>query len=170
MIVEGMRVAYAGEDPFQDVGALGKVLSLSGVAAHVLWQSGPKMGAVELLDLNELVEHRGQREATQARLSATAFAEEAFADTLDMVTPPALQVRATYDEEGEEGLLSALSEAGRLAVLAEYAEEAVTLVAARIRQDPEFSAVLAQLDPEEANALVSRAASLVLRDRISEED
>lgn len=170
MIVEGMAVAYAGDDPFQDVGSLGKVVALSGSAAHVMWQSGPRINTVELVDLNDLVAHRGAKEAQQARMQAQAFTDTAFADTLDMPAIPMLQVRATYDEDGEEGLLSALSEAGRLAVLAEYAEEAVGLVATRIRNDPEFASVLAQLDPDEAASVVSRVASVVLRDRISEED
>lgn len=170
MIVESTLVAYAGDDPFQDVGSLGKVVALSGSGAHVMWQSGPRINAVDLVDLNDLVEHRGAKEAAQARMAAQAFADTAFADTLDMPAIPTLQVRATYDEEGEEGLLTALSETGRLAVLAEYAEEAVSLVATRIRNDPEFSGVLAQLDPDEAATVVSRVASVVLRDRISEED
>lgn len=165
MIVEGMRVAYAGDsDPFQDVGSLGRVLSLSGSAAHVQWEDGPKRGDIDLVDLNDLVEQRRTAGA------APSFADTAFADTLDVPSIPALQVRATYDEEGEEGLLTALSESGRLGVLAEYAEEAVGIVATRIRQDPEFSMVLSQLDPDEASSVVSRVASLVLRDRISEED
>lgn len=168
MIVEGMRVAYAGDsDPFQDVGALGKVLSLSGGCAHVLWESGPKANSIDLIDLNDLVEHG--RASRMAAAAAQTFSDNAFADTLDMPAIPTLQVRATYDEEGEEGLLTALSEAGRLAVLAEYAEEAISLVAARIRQDPEFSGVLAQLDPDEANGVVSRVASLVLQERMGEE-
>lgn len=171
MIVEGSRVSYAGDDPLQDVGSQGRVVSLSGTCAHVQWYSGPKTSMIELEDLNDLVEFRGsQSAAAQAQIEAQAFADNAFADTLDMVSLPSMAVRAVYDDEGEDGLLVALSEAGRLAVLAEYAEEAVGLVATRIRQDPEFAAVLAQLDPDEANGMVFRVASLVLADRISGED
>jgi hypothetical protein len=170
MIVESSSVAYAGDDPFQDVGSIGKVVALAGSGAHVMWQSGPKVNMVELVDMNDLVEHRGGKQAAQAQMRAQAFTDTAFADSLDIVALPSLQVRATYDEEGEDGLLTALSEAGRLAVLAEYAEEALGLVAGRIRNDPEFSVVLAQLEPDEAATLLSRVSSLVLRDLVSEDD
>lgn len=164
MIVESAKVAYAGEDPFQEVGAIGRVLSLSGSGAHVQWETGPKQGTIDLNDLNDLVETG--RDSVQRTASKAVF--DSFADTLDIPSMPMLQVRAAYDEGGEEGLLLALSEAGRLSMLAEYAEEAVGLLATRLRQDPDFSMVLAQLDSDEADSMVGKVASLVLADRIGE--
>lgn len=164
MIVEGAKVAYAGEDPFQDVGSIGKVVSLSGSCAHVLWEDGPKVGMIEMIDQYDLVPHR----ANTAAPRRVATVADGFEATLDMPGMPVLAVRATYDEDGEDGLVAALNEAGKIAVLAEYAEEALSHVATRIRQDPGVTEVLAQLEPDERDSLVDRLASLVLIDRVGE--
>ncbi len=160
MIREGSRVQYAGDDPFNTPGAQGKVLLISGAAAHVQWATGPKTGKVDLVEQFELIE-RGQ--AVEATLVA-----ETFDNSLGIATP-VLQVRAAYDEGGEPALVAALEEAGKISVLAEYAEEAGSMLAARIRTDQGFSQVLSHLDADEATSLVTRVAALVLSDWISGE-
>lgn len=167
MIVEGSKIAYAGDDPFQDVGSLGRVVSAAGSGAHVMWETGPRAGMIELVPTDDLVPHRASR--TGHTLAPTGSLRESFDAALDMPATPGLQVRATYDEDGEDGLLSALEEAGRIAVLAEYADEALAHVAGRIRRDPTFREVLSALEPDESDLLVRRVASIVLTDAISEE-
>lgn len=162
MIAEGSKVAYAGDDPFQDVGSLGKIVSLSGSCAHVLWQDGPKVGMIEMIALDDLLPR------TEDRSRQATTVQEGFESSLDMPGMPVLAVRDTYDEDGEDGLVTALDEAGRIATLAEYAEEAISQVAARIRTDPGLVEVLGQLESDEANSLVDRLAGLVLMDRVGE--
>lgn len=160
MIAEGRKVAYAGEDPFNEVGAPGQVVALSGLHAHVMWTGGPKQGQIDLVEQNEIVEQR-QHTAVADTLGS------GFDNSLDMVGP-GLQVRATYDEYGEEGLVSALSESGHLAVLAEYVDEAVGHLSARLRTDVGLVDVLAQLEADEQDSLVGRVASVLLTDRLEE--
>jgi hypothetical protein len=159
MIVEGQKVAYAGEDPYMAVSDKGKVLAVSGTAAHVQWLTGSRAGQIDLVEQHELVPDRS------AGAQPTTLAA-AFDNTLDMVGSPAIQVRATYDEVGEQGLVTALDEAGHLAVLQAYVEEAVGHLASRIRHDPTLANVLAQLESDEADGLVGRVASLLLTDEI----
>lgn len=158
MIVEGSKVTYAGDDPFTEVGSVGKVIALSGSAAHVQWASG----SIDLVEQHELLP------AHQGSMAPTTLAAS-FDNALDM-PGIGIQVRATYDEHGEEGLLNTLAESGHLAVLSEYVDEAVNYLASRIRIDPTFRDVLAVLEPDEASALVGKVASQILTDRITEED
>lgn len=160
MIVEGQRVIYAGDtDPFQQVGATGKVIALSGQAAHVQWLDGPKVGQIDLTQQYELLPERTAAE--QAPMST-------FDSALDSPVTATLSVRATYDESGEEGVVNVLAEAGHLAMLSEYVDEAVGTLSARIRQDPMLGDVLAQLEPDEADCLISRVASALFTDRMGE--
>lgn len=159
MIVEGQRVAYAGDDPLNDVGSQGKVVALSGTAAHVQWLTGPKVGSIDLVEQFEVVA------AAQPRQAA---APETFDYALDMMTTSSLQVRATYDESGEDGVVSALDEVGHLAMLGEHVERALGGLAGDLRGDPIFREVLAQLEPDEADTVLNRVASVLLTDRMKE--
>lgn len=175
MIVEGSKVAYAGDtDPFQEVGSLGKVIALSGDAAHVQWLSGPKSGSIELIQQYELVPDRSQQQGQQGQQdqqrALVGSLMNSFDNALDMPASETISVRATYDDLGEEGLVNALSEAGHLAMLSEYVDDAVGYLAARVRQDPGLGDILAQLEADEADGLVGRVASLLLSDRLNEED
>ena len=159
-MIEGQRIAYAGEDdPFNEVGSLGRVIAVSGTAAHVQWTSGPKTGQIDLVEQNDLVPDRP---------TVTAQASS-FDMALDMVSPTdTIQVRATYDEQGEEGLVNALSETGHLAMFSEYVEDAISTLSSRLRQDPSLMTVLSELDSDEADGLVGRVAALLLTDRLGE--
>lgn len=166
MIVEGTKVTYAGiADPFVEIGTPAKVLALSGVAAHVQWLGGAKQGGIDLVDLNDLVPFR----ADYATGPVGVTASREFDEALDMPATPVLRVRATYDDTGEEGLVTALAESGHLALCSEYVDEAVGLIATRIRHDPNFSAVLGALEADEAEGLVGKVAAIALTYRLSEE-
>jgi hypothetical protein len=165
MIVEGTRVTYAGDtDPFQEVGALGRVVALSGDAAHVQWTTGPKTGSIDLVETYELLPAR-----TTLAFEATTVTA-AFDDALEMAAAPSLQVRAVYDEAGPEGLVAALDEAGHLPALAEYVEDALGRLGAQLRGDAHLSGILASLEPDEAESVVSRLASMLVADRTEESD
>lgn len=162
MIVEGSKVIYAGDtDPFQDVGVSGKVIALSGQAAHVQWLTGPKAGQIELVGQHELLPDRNQHQAEAQPLNS-------FDNTLDMPATETISVRATYEDLGEDGLVNALSEVGHLAMLTEYADEAVGHLVSRVRQDPALGEVLAQLEPDEADGLARRVAAVLLGDLLQE--
>ena len=157
---EGQKVAYAGDsDPFNEVGSLGRVVALSGTCAHVQWTSGPKTGQIDLVEQFELVP---DRKVVSAQASS-------FDQALDMVgTTETIQVRATYDEQGEEALVNALSEGGHLATLSPYVEDVVGLLATKVRQDPILGGVLAELEADEVDSLVHRVAAVLLNDRLGE--
>ena len=158
MIVEGQRVVYAGDmDPFQDVGSVGKVIAVSGQAAHVQWLDGPKTGAIDLIEQHELLPQRTE-----------AAAQDAFSSTLAMAVTSALTVRATYDEQGEDGLLTALDESGHLALLSDRAEEAVLNLCGAIHSDPAMTAALASLEIDERDSVVAKIAATLLSDRLKE--
>lgn len=161
MIVEGCKVTYAGDtDPYNEVGAHGRVIALSGQAAHVQWTDGPKTGAIDLVDQYELIEDRSA--------TGTQTVSASFDAALGIPDNSVVAVRDTYDELGEEGLLNALSEAGHLAVLSEYVEDCVGTLAARVREDQSLGTVLSQLEQDEADSLVGRVASVLLTDRLGE--
>lgn len=161
MIVEGQKVTYAGDtDPYNEVGAHGKVVALSGTAAHVMWTDGPKTGAVDLVEQFELLPDRSA--------AFTQSVAASFDAALDLPDNSVVAVRDTYDEQGEEGLVTALNEAGHLAMLSAYVEEAASHLASRIREDPALGTVLSQLEADEADSLVGKVASVLLTDRLGE--
>ena len=154
-IREGARVSYVGE--FADyglaIGDQGRVIASSGAASHVRWASGPCQGQMLLVPNDDLVE--------AARTGSLA---ESVDDSLSSGSLVHVAVRDTYDLEGPEGVLAALAEEGHLAALSDLAEEALESVSARLRTDPSMVEVLAALDPEEQDALVTRTAMSLLRD------
>lgn len=162
MISEGQQVTYVGDDAMTGVGTRGSCLSMTGSShAHVLWVEGAKTGVVEIVMVDDLLPYR-----TGHRAVGPSLAAEQMQDSLDMPPLTTVAARDTYDDLGEDGLITALDEHGHLAVLASYAEEAIGYVASRIRQDPGFGAVLSQLDADEADALAQRVASTVIADMV----
>ena len=158
MIVEGQRVVYAGDlDPFQEVGSTGKVIAVSGQAAHVQWLDGPKTGSIDLIEHHELLPSRVE-----------AAIEDGFASTLSMAVTSSLSVRSTYDEQGEDGLLTMLDESGHLSMLSEYAEDALLTLTGQIRADSVLSSALASLETDERDSVVGKIASTLLSDRLKE--
>lgn len=153
---EGQRVAYVG-DGGNDLkpGDRGKVLSAEAGAAHVLWMSGEQTGSIIFHDNYDLV----------AQSSDSSYDTDFYGSPL--VTTA---VRKVYDKGGSVGLLNALNEEGHLAVFTPIAEEAMSIVAARIKEEPAFIEVFNHLDSEEADGFVNLASWVLLRDAFSEED
>lgn len=148
-VFDGARVAYAGEEgDGLSVDDRGRVLVAGMTGSHVLWQSGGLSGQITLTANHELTVLHGARPC----------------DSLDSGGLVAFAVREVYDQGGDAGLLNALNDEGHLATLGSLAEEALGLVAARLREDPSFKEVLAQLDPDDGAEFVAFAASVVLRD------
>lgn len=155
---EGQRVSYVGEPNPQGlaVADAGRVLTVTGANSHVMWDSGRLTGKVTFEENDDLV-------------VSGASAPSAIEDSLDDGTLVSVAVRDTYDTAGDVGLLNALAEAGHLASMSSYAEEAFSLVASRVREDPAFKSVLAALEPDEGAALVTLTSAVLLRDAFTEE-
>lgn len=162
MTTEGSKVNYVGDNTFIGVGSLGTVLASGGPSScHVQWREGSREGQVDLIPHEDLVVVRSGSYGLAGALLGSA--DEDFEATLDVPSLVSLSVRETYDTGGEDGLIDALDEAGHLSSLSAYASDAIATVAGRIRQDPAFSSVLAQLDEDEAEALLSRVAVDLIR-------
>jgi hypothetical protein len=157
---ESQRVSYVGfpKTSGLGVGDEGVVLSVSGDAAHVRWASGARVGQIDLVDGIDLAPRSAAKQAEASLVHA-------FDDSLGY-GPPVVHtaVRETFDETGPEGLFTALVNEGHLGALSSVAEEALGVVAARVREDEAMRQVLAGLEPEEGEALVALTASVVLRD------
>lgn len=156
-------VAYVGHPGRGlDIGDEGLVLSSSGSACHVRWESGGLTGQITLTATNDLVP--GEHSSPSAKHAYTSI-EDAFGE--DALVSCA--VRDVYEAEGEAGLLQALAQEGHLTTLADAVEEAVGVVATRIRQDPSFQTVLGQLDDHEGDNLVNLAAVMLVREAFDKE-
>lgn len=152
MLIEGARIRYVGgPQGVLRANDCGRLLSISGDGGHVLFSTGKAAGRVQYLPL--------------AQLMAIEAAERSLlADSLDAPPPISVTaVRETVASSGEEGLIHALGEAGVLDDLATIAEEAADFVAGRVRSDPSLAPVMAVLDTEEQDQVVSLASALLLR-------
>lgn len=156
MFRDGSKVSYVGDDDVLAVGDTAKVLSAASETCHVRWLTGKRTGDISLVANMDLV---------AMRASAPTAYEENFTGPLVTVA-----VRDTFDTAGPVGLLDALNEEGHLATFAQFAEEALQSVAAKINQDPSIREVLSHLEPEEASEFVSLAASVLLRDAFGGEE
>lgn len=160
MIVEGQSVSYVGDDPMIGVGTRGSVLSVSGSSVHVQWQAGVRVSEIDLIPVDDLIPYR---RTVLAEDSPAAQIEQSF----EVAPLISVAVRETYEDQGPEGVVAALDEAGHLSMLSEYANEAVGYVAMRIRQDPTFQIVLAHLDESEGEALAQTVASALIAEYVT---
>ena len=148
--IEGSQVSYVG--PLErglEIGDRGKILSDDGMAAHVLWMSGSLRGQVTLTDHMDIV-----------------VAAEHTPEVDDSLEGPLVTtaVRETYAYGGVDGLLDALEDEGHLAVFQPIVEEAIQMVAARLRQDVAFREVMDQLDGADGEEFLEHATFALLRD------
>jgi hypothetical protein len=155
MIYDGCRVRYTGMDD----GALvlndqGSVLVVSGRCAHVQWKTGARAGEVSMVDTVDL-DPLGSRQGS---------VEEALDDSLEVSGLGPFTARQIYDEGGCEALLNAMADSGRLASFTEIAEEALALVAGRIRISPPFQTLSSHLDEDETDRVVRLASAVLIRD------
>lgn len=156
MIPEGSDVRYVGDGVGREAGLAlddrGRVVSSTPTHSHVSWRTGALAGNIALIDNLDLVAVR-----------TVAMTD----DSLD--TPiVAIAARQVYEEGGAKRLLGSLVDGGHTSGFAAIAEEVFSVVASRIRQDPSFRAVLAQLDGESGDDLVSLASISLLRDAFDE--
>jgi len=114
---------------------------MSGHAAHVQWRTGALTGQVTLHDTDD---------NTLQLLTRQGSVEDALDDSLDVAGLGTFTARQIYDENGPSGLLNAMADSGRLAVFQDIAEDALALVAERIRTSSTFTALAAHLDDDEA--------------------
>lgn len=158
MLYDGCRVGFTGVGAGPLVqGDQGTVLVTSGHCAHVQWKTGSLAGQVSLVDTMD-VEPLGSRQGS---------VEEALDDSLEVSGLGTVTARQIYDEGGSEALLNAMADAGKLATFREIAEEALTLVAGRIRTSASFLAMSSHLEEEEADEMVRLASATLIRDAFS---
>jgi hypothetical protein len=152
VIPEGSLVAYVGDGTRREAGLYledqGKVVASTPTHSHVAWRTGALQGSVVLVPNCDLVVSR--------QVTITD-------DSLDSPLV-SLAVLDAYEEGGARKLLSTLARDGHTAGFAAIADEVMSIVSSRIRQDPSFRSVLAQLDDEAGADLVSLASVSLLRD------
>lgn len=154
MLRDGQRVVYMGYVDDSLLGVEGKILSCSDTSAHVKWASGRiSLHATDELD----------------PVAPGVTVESALDDSLDVGDGiGVLAAREVYEEHGPAGVLNQMAETGRLASFVEVAEEALALVANRIRLDPSFTQVIAQLGEEDGEQIVRLASAVLIRDAFGE--
>jgi hypothetical protein len=158
MIQDGCRVAYTGlGDQSLAFDDQGSVLAVSGSAAHIQWKTGALAGTVTLVDSRDLTTLGGRPQAVEAALD----------DSLEISGLGTFTARQIYDEGGSEALLNAMVDSGHLSVFGSIAEEALVLVAGRIRESFDFRAATSQLDENERDELVRMASAALIRDAFS---
>lgn len=160
MVCEGSKVSYAGVDGDDLLsGDQGRVLSISGEVAHVMWATGSCVGQVLPVYDQDLVS-----------LGASEASQDVLGDCLDVGGLVTFSARQTYDGGGEVAVLDAMAQAGHLAMFADVAQDALALVASRIRSDASFRSVVADLDEDEAESVLRLASACLVRDAFGLED
>lgn len=153
---EGQRVIYVGDEGFGgprqgDQGRLLMVASMD--SAHVQMDDG-----------NVFLVYTADLSPVQA-----AAARDDLEDSLEVGGLSTFAVRETFEASGEAGVVDTMASLGHLAAFSEYAEEALQHVVARVRQDPSFREVLAQLDEEDAERVLRLASACLIRDAFDDE-
>lgn len=158
MMREGAKVAYTGtETGGMAVGDRGKVVVVDGTVCHVLWTSGSK-------------EHQITPHYESSLVSISATSDFGLDDSLEVGGLMTFSARNSFDAGGSVQVVDEMAEMGHLASFSEIAEEAIALVAARVRQDPSFRAVTAELDEDEADEVFRLASACLIRDAFKEDD
>lgn len=155
MISDGSRIEYTGlKTETLAPGDQGSVLVVSGHNAHVQWRTGSLAGKVTLEDTDDL----------HALGSRQGAVEAALDDSLEVSGIGTVTARQIYDEGGSSALLNAMADAGKLASFQDIAEEALTLVAARLRSSDSFTAMSSHLEDDEREDLLRVASAALIRD------
>lgn len=145
---EGQEITWVGLGDESTEGDRGQLLAFAGkTSAHVLWTTGSRAGSTTLEDVDDL--------------TAVASLVE---DSLEVGSMQTFAARQVFETQGEAGVLNAMARLGHLTGFPTIAEEAFGLISSRIRMDPSFRQVTAQLDDEEGEALVRLASVCLIRD------
>lgn len=158
-ISTGDRVAFCGFPTAggPDIGDKGRVVEAGNTGSGVRWITGALAGQITSpVDNGDLV--------------VNGSLDGSLSSHFGLPEGDALQVRSSFERRGAVGLLNDLNNAGSLSSFASIAEDAVAMVAQRIRQDPEIAPALAQLDDDEASEFVAVASLQLLRDAFREEE
>ena len=154
-IREGAIVSYIGYSQHGlSIGDEGKVLSNAGSASHVRWLTGTAQDQVTLV-MNEDLVPSPQHAGVEDELASSLLT---------------FSVRDIYDEQGELGVLSALSSEGHLTSFAQIADEALGWVQDRVGSDPSVREALAHLEPHEQIDTLMYMSMALLRDAFGRED
>jgi hypothetical protein len=139
-------------------GDQGKVLVTDSRVAHVLWATGVLAGDVSIVDHEDL------------RTGSTRSVSGSLDDSLELGGLTSFSSRQVWDDQGHIGVLNVMVEGGHLASFIDIAEEALGIVAHRIRHDASFQAIAGELDDSEAETLVRTAAAALIRDAFAAEE
>jgi hypothetical protein len=157
---EGHLASYVGDGHDGiPLGAQGEVLSLAGSGAYVKWVTGSRLGAVDLVHNEDLVAVPPRRQATAMALPPS----DDLDDSLDVGFMPTTAALQTQEDEGAPGLLTMMASQGRLRGLGNIADEVLSVVAHRVRQDESVREVTSQLDGDQAEDLVQLTALSLLQ-------
>jgi hypothetical protein len=137
----------------------GHVLTTDGRNSHVLWHTGTLTGQVTL--------HSNAEFGDQP---VKGHIEASLDDSLDVGTLAVTSARQAYDEAGPQGVLEQMSFYGQLGMLSDVADEAYALLTTRVRNSPYIRSVTAQLDEDEAEAVVHAASAALLHDLLVPEE
>lgn len=157
---EGHLASYVGDGHDGiPLGAQGEVLSRAGSGAYVKWVTGSRQGVIDLVDTEDLVGVPQRRQRTAVALPPS----DDLDDSLEVGFMPTTAAVQTQEEQGAPGLLSMMASQGRLRGLTNMAEEVLSVVAHRVRQDANVREVTAQLDPDQAEDLIQLTALSLLQ-------
>lgn len=150
---EGKRVQFVGEADGLALGEVGKLISTGSPASHVRWNTGAKKGMIDLVHNDDLVPFKA--------VSGTSWEE--IDDDLSVGDIVSVSARQMVDSGGIPSLLDAMVVEGHLSTFGSVVDEAISLVASRLRTDPSMLEVLAELEEDEREALVYRATQTLLQ-------
>lgn len=154
---EGRRVQFVGDAEGLALGEVGRLLSAGPTHSHIRWNSGPKKGSISLIPNDDLVPFR----------AAVGEIGEEVDDDLETGTLVTVSAREVVDEGGIPALLNTMVIEGHLSTFGPAVDEAVGLLAAKLRTDPSMREVLAELEEDEGEALIYRATQTLLRSAFS---
>lgn len=150
---EGAAVSYIGAEVDRTLGERGVLVAISGRHGHVQWADR----SITFEDLDDL-----------GMVGRTATVHEAARDELDdsleVGTPATAGLRTVFETEGAPGVLTRLASTGQLSTFAQIAEETRGFVQERVRSELDSRQITAQLDPEDADDLITLASDSLLRD------
>lgn len=154
-IPDGAQVSYVGDGhDGRALGERGQLLTTAGRIAHVKWGDG----AITPHDVEDIAPTRA------AHGAARAVVRDELDDSLDVGPVAHVGIRATYEVDGEVGVLNALAGSGQLGAFQMIAEEVASFTEQRIRQSGALHAVAGQLDEDEVDSMTRLAALVLLRD------
>jgi hypothetical protein len=151
------KVMYAGAEKDGLVpGVRGHVLSRTAAYAHVQWTEGSCQGDVGIYALADL-----DMDAASEPGSITASLD----DSLEVGSFVSMaSAREAYEDLGGGGLVTHLAAGGYLSVYSSLAEEALTIVASRLQQDPVLQCLTASMDPAESDEVYRLAARTLMNE------